>query len=53
MPYCAVYFECLRSARIFQAGGLPELSTVLDGTKCGDEMVSIMGFQKMVSLNRH
>ncbi|CAB3994598.1 disintegrin and metallo ase domain-containing 12-like, partial [Paramuricea clavata] len=38
------------SARIFQAEGLPELSTVLDGTKCGEKMVS-MGLQKMVCQN--
>ncbi|CAB3995226.1 Unconventional myosin-X, partial [Paramuricea clavata] len=28
-----------RSTRIFQGGDLPELGTVLNGTKCGDEMV--------------
>ncbi|CAB3991674.1 disintegrin and metallo ase domain-containing 33 [Paramuricea clavata] len=28
-----------RSAMIFQEEGLPELGTVLDGTKCGNEMV--------------
>jgi hypothetical protein len=45
MPDDAVYFDCLRSTRIFQGGDLPELGTVLNGTKCGDEMVS-MAFQK-------
>ena len=39
---CAMHFGVLRSVRIFQSGDLPELATVVDGTKCGNEMVSVM-----------
>ena len=37
----AMHFDLLRSVRYGQAGGLPELGTVVDGTKCGNEMVSM------------
>ena len=41
-----------RSVMIYQAPGSPELGTVLDGTKCGDEMVSITYLKKLVDFNR-
>jgi hypothetical protein len=41
-----------RSVMIYQATDSPELGTVLDGTKCGDEMVSITYLNKLVDFNR-
>jgi hypothetical protein len=42
-------FHTLRSVITYQAPGLPELGTVLNGTKCGNGMVRVVAVKQVFS----